>query len=282
MIAKLIVWDESRERALARLAGALAEYRISGTVTNLPFLYNLATSPAFAEAKLSTNFIEQHSDALLQRPQHNRHPDLPLLAFALLAVRNGEQQPPSCLDPYSPWQLNSAWRANSANLHTVTLRYQDETFTAQLEADGEDFIVSVDGRSSRVAGALNNDILQVVVDGHRRRGTLARDGHAYTLFLDDGARHFEEQLPDTGEDDAADAGGNLRAPMNGTLVTLLVEPGAKVEEGTALLVMEAMKMEHTITAPANGTVNAFYFAPGDLVDGGAELVDFEPEEDSGQ
>jgi 3-methylcrotonyl-CoA carboxylase alpha subunit len=63
--------------------------------------------------------------------------------------------------------------------------------------------------------------------------------------------------------------------MNGTMVALLVEPGSQVEAGTPLLVMEAMKMEHTIRAPTAGTVKAFYFQPGELVDGGAELVQFE-------
>ena len=64
--------------------------------------------------------------------------------------------------------------------------------------------------------------------------------------------------------------------MNGTMVTLLVEPGASVQADDPLLVMEAMKMEHTIRAPDNGTVVAFYYQPGELVDGGAELVDFKP------
>lgn len=63
--------------------------------------------------------------------------------------------------------------------------------------------------------------------------------------------------------------------MNGTMVTLLVEPGAEVKAGDALLVIEAMKMEHTIRAPEDGRVIAFYYQPGDLVDGGAPLLDFE-------
>ena len=66
--------------------------------------------------------------------------------------------------------------------------------------------------------------------------------------------------------------------MNGTMVTLLVEPGAEVKADDALLVMEAMKMEHTIRAPKDGIVRAFYYQPGDLVDGGAELLDFEVSE----
>ena len=84
-------------------------------------------------------------------------------------------------------------------------------------------------------------------------------------------------MPDLGLDDEL-AGGNLTAPMNGTVVTLLSELGATVAKGDTLLVMEAMKMEHCIIAPADGQVAEFYFQPGDLVDGGAELLAFEADQ----
>ena len=82
-------------------------------------------------------------------------------------------------------------------------------------------------------------------------------------------------LPDLGTDDEHAHGGNLNAPMNGTLVALLVDIGTKVNKGDTLLVMEAMKMEHSIIAPSDGAVTEFYFQPGDLVDGGSELMAFE-------
>ena len=85
--------------------------------------------------------------------------------------------------------------------------------------------------------------------------------------------------PDTGEVDASTGAGQLAAPMNGTIVTLLVEPGTRVESDTPLLVMEAMKMEHTIRAPAPGIVEQYYYQPGELVDGGAELLNLVPGED---
>jgi 3-methylcrotonyl-CoA carboxylase alpha subunit len=67
--------------------------------------------------------------------------------------------------------------------------------------------------------------------------------------------------------------------MNGTIVALLAQVGALVDTGTPLLVMEAMKMEHTIRAPGPGTVQAFFYAPGDLVAGGAPLLDFVPSQE---
>jgi 3-methylcrotonyl-CoA carboxylase alpha subunit len=66
--------------------------------------------------------------------------------------------------------------------------------------------------------------------------------------------------------------------MNGTVVTLLVDSGSAVRKGDALLVMEAMKMEHTLHAPADGAVLSFYYQPGDLVDGGAQLLEFQADE----
>jgi 3-methylcrotonyl-CoA carboxylase alpha subunit len=123
-------------------------------------------------------------------------------------------------------------------------------------------------------GELLGDTLHIEVEGHRQRGTLARTLDGFTLYLAKGACHFRQVLPDLGEADTAGAGAGLAAPMNGTIVALLADVGSAVEANTPLLVMEAMKMEHTIRAPAAGTVNAFYYQPGDLVDGGAELLDF--------
>ncbi len=148
----------------------------------------------------------------------------------------------------------------------------------EVEQTGGYYIVRAAGAEVRLQGELSGDSLQLEVEGHRQRGTLARTPDGYTLYLAQGACHFREVLPDTGEAGAGGAGNGLAAPMNGTIVALLVEPGSPVEADTPLLVMEAMKMEHTIRAPAAGTVNAFYYQSGDLVDGGAELLDFAPAE----
>ena len=99
MIAKLIVWDESRERALNRLGSALAEYRIGGTVTNLDFLYNLATSRPFIEAELDTGFIERHAELIFHQREQDLERELPLAALALLLHRQQAGAPPSLPRP---------------------------------------------------------------------------------------------------------------------------------------------------------------------------------------
>ena len=105
----------------------------------------------------------------------------------------------------------------------------------------------------------------VVVTGERRQVFL--EGWSWPLSLVD-------TLYVGGEGDEGDGGG-LRAPMPGKIIALLAEAGAPVDKGAPLLVLEAMKMEHTISAPRKGRVKAFRFAPGDQVSDGVELVDFE-------
>ena len=259
MIAKLIVWDESRERALQRLATALAAYRIGGTVTNLDFLYNLATCQPFRDAELDTGFIEKHAELIFhQRPQDVAQ-ELPLAALALLLHRQ---------------QGGSAWRLNEPHVHHLTVHCHQQDHAVEVEQQGPLYIVRFAGRTVQLRGELLGDSLQLDVEGHRQRGTLARTRDGFTLYLPWGACHFREVLPDIGEADGAGANAGLQAPMNGTIVALLAAVGSTVEANTPLLVMEAMKMEHTIRAPVAGTVNAFYYRSGDLVDGGAELLDF--------
>jgi len=278
MIAKLIVWDESRERALQRLATALAAYRIGGTVTNLDFLYNLCTCRPFRQAELDTGFIDKHAELIFhQRPQDLAR-ELPLAALALLLYKQQQGSASAWVDPWSPWQSGNAWRLNEPHAHRLTLHCHQQDHTVEVEQRGAGYLVRAAGKEVQLHGELLGDSLQLELDGHRQRGTLARTRDGFTLYLARGACHFREVLPDIGEADGAAANAGLTAPMNGTIVALLAEPGVAVEANTPLLVLEAMKMEHTIRAPTAGTVDAFYYQPGDLVDGGAALMDFTPAE----
>ncbi len=275
MIAKLIVWDESRDRALQRLSNALSQYRISGAVTNLDFLYNLATCRPFEDAQLNTGFIDEHKNLLFQTRSENPARELPLAALALLLHRQRQaKQVISCLDPYSPWQDNDAWRLNGTHRHRITLRCQQQDYTVELEQQGAQYRINALGEETLLAGTLEDETLRFESAGHRQHATLAYTHGGFTLYLPEGACHFSEIFADTGEKEKAASDNGLRAPMNGTIVTLVAKTGDQVETGAPLLVMEAMKMEHTIRAPCRGIVQAFCYASGDLVDGGATLVDF--------
>jgi 3-methylcrotonyl-CoA carboxylase alpha subunit len=140
--------------------------------------------------------------------------------------------------------------------------------------------VTINDQVHICSGSLIDGILDANIDGHRQQLTVAAESNKYCLFSDSFSMRFMLDTPDLGITDNTDTVGGLSAPMNGTIVTLLVDVGESVEKGTPLLIMEAMKMEHTIKAPSNGCVNEYYFQAGQLVDGGAALLDFEDAKDT--
>ena len=279
MIAKLIVWDENRDKALARLTKALKEYRISGMTTNLDFLYNLANSRPFRKADLDTGFIEKHHAEIFHDSEQDIEQDLPLAALYLVLEQDARAKARAAKsgDPSSPWNATNAWRVNEPHLHTLRLLFREQEHQVTIEqlSNAPLYAIHAVGRTFQAQGSLAGTELQANIDGYQRRATIAEHDGSYSLYTQDSALSFELVKPDLGDDQDTGAGGGLTAPMNGTMVTLLAEPGAEVAKDDALLVMEAMKMEHTIRAPADGKVVEFYYQPGDLVDGGAELLDFE-------
>lgn len=277
MIAKLIVWDTDREKARLRLMRALRDYAVVGPTTNIEFLYNLAAHAAFAQAELLTTFIDKHQGDLFPVKQAPSEDMLAVMALTILLQRQ-QRYPANESDPHSPWSSPSGWRANldhravlvvGLGEHQYSLSYQ-----YRLDATTATWELFVDNHCFTLSGHLQGNQLHACIDGHRRRFTLATQANGYTLFGEQGAWHFSEVTPDLGELDELSGDNSCRAPMNGTLVTLLVDTDVVVEKGTPLLVMEAMKMEHTILAPARGKVTNFCYAPGELVEGGAALVEF--------
>ncbi|MEM6582239.1 MAG: acetyl/propionyl/methylcrotonyl-CoA carboxylase subunit alpha [Pseudomonadota bacterium] len=277
MIAKLIVWDESREQALHRMAMALKHYRIAGTVTNLEFLYNLASCAPFKQAELDTGFIERHRALIFPERSHDCERELSIAALATLLFQK-QAQHGSYTDPFSPWQSRDAWRLNEPHAFSLSLDYRGSTHALSIEQRGDLYAVSSSEWESSLRGYLEGEELTFEIAGHRERATLARTSDGFTLYLEAGTFTYRQTPTDLGEVSGAATASDLIAPMNGTIVALLVEHGSVVDANTPLLVMEAMKMEHTIKAPTRGTVQTFYYQPGDLVDGGAELMDFSSED----
>ena len=249
MIAKLIVWDTDRDRALQRLAQALSEYRISGLTTNIGFLYNLAISQAFQNGDVDTGYIEEHEAEIFRQRDRDIDYAAPLAASAIFKLREQQAQIQAAhsTEPNSPWHLCNNWGLPPSAL---TIQIQQAEVSVATSANQSD---------------LANTSIAITESG-------------FDLFTPEGFFHCSEVGPDLGLDTDNTDGGSLRAPMNGTVVSLLVETGTPVSKGDTLLVMEAMKMEHTIDAPADGMVTEFYFQPGDLVDGGADLLAFEGSE----
>jgi 3-methylcrotonyl-CoA carboxylase alpha subunit len=279
MIAKLIVWDESRERALVRLARALSEYRVSGVTTNISFLYNLATSKPFVAGDLDTGFIENHRNLLFHDSETDRVQDLPLASlYLLLRMEQSSRSRASRSDPWSPWNASNAWRLNEPALHTGAIVLNGKEYDVPVEEIGSGnnrrFRISVGAKSVMATGELNGNELYADIDGYRRRVVVVPHDGLFTLFTEQGAMQFSLAQADYGEQDISAGADVFNAPMNGVIVQLLVEPGSEVKKDQPVIIMEAMKMEHTLCAPADGRVSEFYFQVGDQVDGGSLLLEF--------
>jgi 3-methylcrotonyl-CoA carboxylase alpha subunit len=282
MIAKLIVWDETRDKALQRLTKALSEYHLGGITTNVNFLYNLANSKAFRAADLDTGFIEKHHAEIYHDQAQDLATELPLAALYLVLLLHNEStdQHSNQSDSNSPWNVSNAWRMNEKNLHQYCINIHSQDYQIEIEETPRSQSIqyqintsvgSFDARGSLIAGELLAEI-----NGHQIRTKVFQQQDNYTIYTSDNAIHFNLVKEDTGDTDSQSTDTGLSAPMNGTMVSLLVEINSAVKKDDPLVIMEAMKMEHTIRAPEDGTVKAFYFQPGDLVDGGTILLEFEP------
>ncbi len=280
MIAKLIVWDENRDKALKRLIKALSEYRINGVTTNIDFLYNLATSKPFITEDIDTGFIEKNHALIFHDTEQELINELPIAAlYLVLSIeKNAQKLAQQSNDPHSPWHQASAWRLNEAHMHSLVLSHSNNEYEISVEQrrQGTDafYLININGQQFDCQGTLNGDTIIVNVNGHRSQATVSQNENSISLYRSNGVFNFTHVLPDCGQQDVDESHGGLTAPMNGTMVSVLVKAGEYVEKNQALVIMEAMKMEHTIKAPSNGCVDEIFFSSGEMVDGGAALLAF--------
>ena len=280
MIAKIVVRGRDRAAALARLRAALRETRVAGLVTNQPFLARAAAHPAFAAGEVHTGFIEEHAADLLREPAPAGPAELALAALAVLRERQGAAAARDGGDPASPWRAASGWRLNGPALHRVELEADGERRRVVLEARGDGWETVAPEPGWRLsAGAGPEGALRAAppegAEGRPVSAVAALHGAAVTLFLPDGPMAIGIVDPLEAAEGRDDPAGRLSAPMPGRIVRVHVAAGAAVARGEPLVVLEAMKMEHTIAAPADGRVAAVHYAAGDLVEEGADLLDFE-------
>ena len=279
MIAKLIVWDEDREAALARMRQALADYRVVGVTTNIDFLSRLVSCPAFAGADLDTGLIERQQDFLFpDSPEVPRDVILTATVAELLRERDqAAQQGQRSGDPWSPWNRRDGWRMNIAARRTVSFRVGETQVDVGVAYAGEDWQLNLRNDTLLARGRLlAHDRLAVELEDRRLMASVVAVGEKRHVFLNSGTYVIERHDPLHLVEAGGAQGGGLTAPMPGKVVALLAQPGP-VAKGTPLLILEAMKMEHTITAPKQGNLKGFRYAVGEQVADGAELVDFVPE-----
>ncbi|TVT58973.1 MAG: acetyl/propionyl/methylcrotonyl-CoA carboxylase subunit alpha [Azoarcus sp. PHD] len=278
MIAKLIVWDVNRDRALARMLQALADYRVVGVSNNIEFLSRLTACPAFSTADLDTGLIEREKSYLF--PEGEVVPDEVFQVAALAELlRETERAAKAAVrdpDPRSPWHARDGWRMNATAQRTLMFRHGEAEHSVNVSYLPGAYRLECNGRSVVARGELNpRGLLRVDLDGMRLDATVIAAAGRRHVFVQGRAWQLAaiDPLHHSGEGGGSE--GGLLAPMPGKVIALVAAEGAKVEKGAPLLILEAMKMEHTINAPAAGTVKAFRFAVGDQVGDGAELVEFE-------
>lgn len=260
MLGKLIAWGEDREQARLRLLAMLDEFVVGGVKTNLPFLRRIIGHPAFAAAELDTDFIPRHQSQLLPPPT-------PLSEeFWQAAAAAFTQSEPARVredDTHSPWSSMQGLRFGATSEVDLHLTCDDQAQVIKLRDD------------STASFQLIGDQLLIGRNGLRQQHlALRRDN---TLFLKwAGDLHAVKRFDPISAADASQAPkGGLTAPMNGSIVRVLVEVGQSVEAGTLLVVLEAMKMEHSIRADKAGIVTAVKCTEGEMVSEGVVLVEIE-------
>ncbi|HEY6967355.1 MAG TPA: acetyl/propionyl/methylcrotonyl-CoA carboxylase subunit alpha [Burkholderiales bacterium] len=273
MIAKLVVWGEDRAIALGRLRAALAGCEIVGVSTNVEFLARTVASRAFTSGDLDTHLIERSRAELFPSEQGASDEDLAAAALAELMAEQAQAATAARAsgDPHSPWHIVDGWRLNLGSHHELTFSSDDKVFEVQIHFDPSGYRLSVNGRDYALSGQAESNALRVTLGEAVFRVRAVRDGAHWHLFRDGTHRVLALQSVQTAPEPDG-ALGTLAAPMPGKVLQVLVQAGAQVTKGTPLVLLEAMKMEHTIAAPHDGVVAEIHFKAGEQVNEGAELL----------
>ena len=258
MIAKVIARGDSRAAALDTLNDALATLTVDGVATNRALLLAMTRNADFAAGRIHTQWLDTNLDVAVPGRRPASPAQILLALSAHLADRSLEGVPAAGDDSTSPWNDRTGWRSNLP---------AEEHFL--VDGGGGSRIVLLRALSVTIDGVpLSMDAVPsgTVYDlGHGQRLVLDEDGHALVSIVDPLARSGIAEA----------VAGGVVAPMPGKVTKLHVAVGAAVQRGAPLIVVEAMKMEHTLTAPAAGTVTALHGAVGAFVTEGAVLVEIE-------
>jgi 3-methylcrotonyl-CoA carboxylase alpha subunit len=279
MIAKLIVHGQDRPAAVRKLSEALAAYQIVGVTTNVAFLSRVVAHDAFASGRVDTGLIARHHATLFPPP--SPMPDDVLVAAALAeassiaAARRAEALASG--DPYSPWHVVDSWWPGT-DRHAISLSFSDaeRRHEVAVRGDGAPWRVTLPSGEIAATVEVRDRRLDIVAGGAEFHATVVPNGEERHVFGRGTHRKLliADPLAHAGEEETQ--GGHLTAPMSGTVVAVPVKAGETVERGAPLVILEAMKMEHTIVAPAAGVVAAVHYRAGDRVAEGAALVDLDP------
>uniref|UniRef100_A0A3P8RCR7 Methylcrotonoyl-CoA carboxylase subunit alpha, mitochondrial n=1 Tax=Astatotilapia calliptera TaxID=8154 RepID=A0A3P8RCR7_ASTCA len=286
MIAKLVVWGEDRSAALKKLRYCLRQYNIVGLNTNIDFLLNLSGHPEFEAGNVSTSFIPQHYAELFPTPKAPSGATICQAALGLiLQERNhtlGFTQ-----NPFSPFGSSCGWRNNILFNRNVTLQVGDKIDVVIMYNQDGSYSMQIGDEVNHVTGEVEMEggasFLHCTVNGVESRPKLVILDNTVHLFSTEGSSQVSVPVPKyrAGVGGSGAQGGAV-APMTGTIEKVLVKAGDKVTVGDPLMVMIAMKMEHTIRAPKSGVIKKVLFSEGSQANRHAPLVELVEEEEQAE
>ena len=290
MIAKLIVWGVDREQAIARMRQALLETHIIGLHTNVSFLYRLMNNSSFVSADLDTGLIEKNQASLFPPAQKLSIKALGYAAASYLAkhgLKNSRAAQNTATSYVDPWDSSDYWRSRQSAGTSISVADDSAQYLVTIkQRSTDDWILDVDGTEHELtwevtstADNQDNYEINLGLDGTLSKGKVVLNGEELYLYTQDGQTRLSipDSLAHASEGDDV-GGGGLTAPMPGKVINIQVNVGDKVEQGQVLVVMEAMKMEHSITASTGGVVEEIFFAVGEQVTEGAELIQLNTDE----
>ncbi|CDO31350.1 ATP-binding protein [Mycolicibacterium porcinum] len=265
MLAKVIGYGQTRDEACRRVARALRETRIHGVTTNRDLLVGILREAEFRAGAIDTGYLQRHDPAALivaERAATGTH----AVAAALASLAQRRQQ--TTVVPGLP----AGWRNLPSQEQIVQYRVGEDIVEVHYRVERHGVKVTVGDWQPQVR-MLNAapDLIDAEIDGVRRRYRVARSGdvHYVDSALGSTALHEIPRFPDPS---SMQETGSLLAPMPGAVVRVEVSEGDEVRLGTAIVVLEAMKMEHTVRAPADGLVATIAVKSGDQVESGQVLA----------
>ncbi len=287
MIAKLIAYGEDRAAAIARLQDALEQTAVFGVKTNAQLLLAIAKNKDFQEGQTYTNFLEASGLIAEGIFQQQTRVDLfkrALQAAALYDIASPVKENHSDNHHSNPWLMLGSWRM-FGEIRNVVYEYQGKTYRLALKQDNEDtgaWSVQVDDEPAEsIACIFDNDGLVLLRHGSSQTRAYVQRNESETQVALQGYVYRPRRRRPLNVDTTGHGGGAghpqeaLTAPMAGTIVKVQVKEGDTVEQRQVLVILSAMKMEHTIVAPYKGKVSRIYYAEGDVVQGGAVIVEME-------
>lgn len=286
MLAKLIVWDDTRDAAIEQMLSALKQFHMIGVNNNVGFLETVVAHDDFRSANLSTHFIEKNESSLLHI---NRRTTAEIVTSA--ALMQHVVLPESCEEDTqiqtsapSPWSLNSGWRIGAEQEYHYLLNFDHQLFHCYI-SEGENTEITLKKDNEILWQGLGSleffeDETFVILSSNTEEDPIELVWDVVQLdnffHLTHGMEHYCVEAGVQSIDSVLDEDDHAAtAPMTGTIVSILVKPGDEVTKDTPLVIMEAMKMEHTIKAAEDGQIKEVFFSQGDIVDEGSELIAFE-------